>query len=481
MAHPIKPATQPADKGAMNLKRVLVPASLLLMTLAACDSKDDPGMDARPADAAGEVKAPDVAAEHPADQVTGDGGVPDLGSDAMTSPPDAPISPDVVADTAGPDATDVAPAAMDMAASDATVVGSGSAVGACPTLTASATLEGDIDTDQIWRGALALKGEVRVLGATITIEPGTTLIMEPDASIAFGADGTDGRLLALGTDTAGIRFCGKEATRGSWEGVVLGAQLAEATLRYVTISDGGKTAPVFQAESALAVDHVTMIENKMGVTITGPGFTPTSTTLTVINTTQEWAVRVEPDAAITMPKGGLYLTGNQYPSILIDGQTYRATGTLPKLDAPFRIEGTLTITDGASLSVEAGSTIIMGNGAAIHVGTDGDSGTLVMAGTGAKPIVLVGASLEAGHWSGITFGADATDNCLVDYVQLRGGGRDIGAAVVARRPVSITHTMIKGSGGFGIRRDSGDPTDYITGNSFEECFYGAVGPLVGSI
>jgi hypothetical protein len=181
-----------------------------------------------------------------------------------------------------------------------------------------------------------------------------------------------------------------------------------------------------------------------------------------------------------MPKGGVYLTGNMYPSILIVGDTYRATGTLPKLDGPFRVSVPLSITDGASLTIEPGSVLIMENRSSLNMGTLGEEGTLILAGTGAQPIRFMSHSLNVtGIWDGIVIGPQATDESRLAYVQIEGAGQATGAALTARRPIPVTNSSFKASHGSCVRRDPSDPTDYLTGNSFEGCALGSLGPLTG--
>ncbi len=557
--------------------------------------------------------------------------------------------------------TDAAP--TDGAGSDAPP-----ATGNCPTLTTTTTLAESIDADATWRGAVKVTGAVRVNMAKITIEAGTTFVMDPDASIEFGWNSNLASVFARGTAAAPIRFCGKVAQAGYYKGILVGDRVtsdsvfehvivsdggqmtgaaltigagilvkdvqvirsgadgvqadnfkegserltvmgaskialvltaqeaisrvpllgsyatgngtnaialrfeaidavdatfraagvpyiqeqpmyvrngkklvfqagvdyrlavdqklevgwnggastitaegtadkpilfgrvsdsagafaglllqtmvrSDSVLKFVKIKGGGNGAPALDIRAPVKIDNVTLEGNATGLSVEGKGFTAGSTKLTITGTSGGPPATVDPDAALTLPKGGAF-TGNPGGDwIVIPEGALESSGTLPNLGVPYRVAGKITTRASSAqsnpaLTIEAGTTLQMASDAWIEVGWNSAMASITAVGTAANPIVFRGVNDVAGSWDGILIGAMVSSSSKLDHVQILNGGKAGSAALrLNRAAFDVKNTRLSKSSGWCIERVAGDATDYATGgNTFDMCAAGNVGP-----
>jgi len=119
----------------------------------------------------------------------------------------------------------------------------------------------------------------------------------------------------------------------------------------------------------------------------------------------------------------------------------------------YRIVDSVSIVSTKSLTIDPGVTIQFAPGTIFNI-----SGSLNATGTAGDPIVFKGAGGTAGSWRGIFI---KTDNSVVmDHVTITDGGGDVTdkANVVIRKGavnVSITHSTITNSAGYGVLVKSG--------------------------
>ena len=121
-----------------------------------------------------------------------------------------------------------------------------------------------------------------------------------------------------------------------------------------------------------------------------------------------------------------------------------------------QVEATITVRDGARLTVEPGTTLIFGQGAGVRVE---DDASLYARGTDEEPIEFTGSQPEAGHWQGIYFdGTTSRDNFLEHITIEHAGGQtwdDVepaGPANVSIRSarVEMVDFTLRQSAGYGL-------------------------------
>ncbi|MGB9603114.1 MAG: CotH kinase family protein, partial [Limisphaerales bacterium] len=120
------------------------------------------------------------------------------------------------------------------------------------------SVSGAITTDTVWspaNGPYQVTGSITVnSGATLTIQPGTTVYMGSGVAITV-ANG--GRLIAEGTPTAMIRFTRAPGTTTTWSGITIngGAGSPETRIAYAIIEYNSSTA-IHSSGGTLYLDHV---------------------------------------------------------------------------------------------------------------------------------------------------------------------------------------------------------------------------------
>lgn len=126
-------------------------------------------------------------------------------------------------------------------------------------------ISADVRSDDTWSGTVLVKGARTVSGeATLTIEPGTTVLMDTDSSLEIGSNSSAPRIVAAGTEEAPIRFCGRTAETGAYGGVVLRSNVkSDSVLSHVLFADGGGDGSALVLEAAIEVRDV-QVQNSLG-------------------------------------------------------------------------------------------------------------------------------------------------------------------------------------------------------------------------
>jgi hypothetical protein len=123
------------------------------------------------------------------------------------------------------------------------------------------SVSGTIAGSQTWtaaNGPYLVTGPITIGdGATLTVQPGTTVYLA--AGVSITVSGT-GRLLAEGTDSAHIRFTRMPGTAGTWGQIWLNGASAESRISYAEIEYAGAASGAVRVDnSILYLDHVTFL------------------------------------------------------------------------------------------------------------------------------------------------------------------------------------------------------------------------------
>jgi hypothetical protein len=149
-------------------------------------------------------------------------------------------------------------------------------------ITGATVVTAPITQDTTWSGVVYLPEGVSVRNEpTLTILPGTKVIVGDGASIELGAKGSHPKLLALGTASRPIKFCGETDSAGSWAGIVLHPSTnATSELQNVLISDGGSAEAGLVLELPIVLRGLQIRNSGVDGLVT-PGFAEGSASLVI--------------------------------------------------------------------------------------------------------------------------------------------------------------------------------------------------------
>lgn len=281
--------------------------------------------------------------------------------------------------------------------------------------------EGNITEDQTWKkadGPHIIRGSVYVeseSGVTLTIEPGTEIRFEAEASLHFGYhSGTRGVLLAKGTTDAPIRFTSVSSSpqKGDWGTLYLGNGASSSILEYCEVRYGGGGG-----------------SDTAALTVYGSNNKPTVKYCT-IEGSAAYGISLDGDAsfkvfennlvkgAVGFPiRGGINAIGslgvgnafedNPKAAIYVNSGTVSASATWRNFGIPYRLFNQNYVESEDStpvLTIEPGCTLEFGQDAGLNVGFhSGTQGALYAVGTEQKPITFTGVAKTAGSWEGLYF------------------------------------------------------------------------------
>lgn len=277
----------------------------------------------------------------------------------------------------------------------------------------------NIEAAETWSGKVLLKNTVYVSGATLTIAPGTVIYMDVDSSLEIGWNSTEGAILAEGTPTAPIMFCGKTAEKGFWSSVQLGTNVtSNSVMRNVLISDGSGTDTALELSADITLDNV-QVRNGEKDGVWARDFKPDSRALSVEGVGGA-AVALTGQGAVTrFPLGGMLLNNTQNVAAL-RFSTLDVDTTVHNIGIPYVQEQNLLQSKGV-LTFEAGVDYRVDTDRTLELGWNSNATTVQMNGTAAAPVKF-SAAVANSYWGGLSIGSNVTSNSRLGYVEIRSGG-----------------------------------------------------------
>jgi hypothetical protein len=348
----------------------------------------------------------------------------------------------------------------------------------CPDSTSGPTEHyGIIDTNEVWTA----DASPHIITYDLYIQNGATLTIEPCAEIQLAADVgitiDSGALVAVGQNSAPILFTSYDDN--PWDKVLV-RYPGTAQFAYVTFENGGSDLVSYDGatlviygdsdpplKKIVTVDHV-LIRNSggYGVIVGRYGGFDNSTNLTVTGSGQSdstlpYPVAIQAQAVGTLPSGGDY-TGNTVDAILVNQHPgyIHADAVFPNLGIDYHLKRSISVGEGATLTIQPGVTIRLGKGIWIDVGDEPslDEGTLIAVGSASAPITFT--ALDTLPWGYLK--VDYPGTATLAYVTIEnGGGDDItydGASVVAyanselpvKKILTVNNVTISNSAGYGM-------------------------------
>ncbi len=316
--------------------------------------------------------------------------------------------------------------------------------------TASNVHQGTISKDETWKkadGPHIIRGTVYVeseQGVTLTIEPGTEVRFEQDASLNFGySEGSRGVLLAQGTDALPIIFtsAASSPTKGDWGTIYLNNGAASSVMTYCKISYGGgggleeAALTVYGKNNKPTIQNCTISESAgYGVRLWSDASFKAFENNT-IKTSTENPLRLGANEVGSLGIGNTF-EENAKPTIFVEGETVDTSATWRNFEVGYFMQGRTFVESATSvpvLTIQAGTTLEFAQGAELNVAYTTDTqGALYAVGTEAAPITFTGIGQTPGSWIGLYMGDGTKDGVdgntgttvIQDALIECGGGND---------------------------------------------------------
>lgn len=122
-----------------------------------------------------------------------------------------------------------------------------------------------------------------------------------------------------------------------------------------------------------------------------------------------------------------------------------------------KVDSQVRVTDGATLTILPGTTVIAKPGSGIEVGYLSPNSTFIANGTADKPILICGMSPGKGTWGGIQLNRSGTNLSSMAYLSISDAGVSGQAALNLAAQVKIDTVSVENCGGDGVWATSWSP------------------------
>ena len=264
----------------------------------------------------------------------------------------------------------------------------------------------------------------------IIIEAGVVIEFKDDAGLYI----EKGTLKAEGTSSNKIVFTGVNKIKGSWRGIFYASSSTNNILDHAVVSyGGGGSFNVFgDLGNVVVFEHA-----KIAITNTeisngsehGLNAVWRNTDIRAFNNNTITGNDKYPVFSLTeygnMYDGSNSFVGNDLDYIFLDGSyVLRGNRTWQKTNVPYLIDGSITIDDNESLTIEAGAELRFEDQSEIFVNA---GGYFAVNGEASDMVLITGIVQQPGAWLGIMNKSDDLRN-VIDFAEIAyagGGAHDV--------------------------------------------------------
>ncbi|MBN1610444.1 MAG: hypothetical protein JW940_27695 [Polyangiaceae bacterium] len=309
-------------------------------------------------------------------------------------------------------------------------------------VTDATVVEDDLNEDVTWSGVVHVTRSVKIVsGATLTLEPGTQVIMADSALLDVGWNGNTATLIADGTEEAPIKFCGERDLAGFWAGVRIGDNVSAATVfRNVLLSDAGAAETALSLGADVQIDNL-QVRNSGSDGVRARDFVAGGERLSVTGAKGVAVLLTSSDAMTEFPVGGVF-EDNTDNVVSFDLTGISEDTTFHALPIPYRQEKDIRVTGSAHLVFEAGVDYQFEAGTGFEFGWNGAAASVALNGTSEAPIVLRGATEQSGYWKGLIFRDNVATSSLLSHVNLRHAGSGGDPALLIQSAILLSDVSL---------------------------------------
>ncbi len=297
-------------------------------------------------------------------------------------------------------------------------------------------------------------------GATLTIQPGTTVLMEPGAFLEVLND-MGAQLVAKGTADQPILFtsASEDPLPGDWQCLRIDDGASASELEHVIMQYGGAACAATGAGHAAILDVEAPLRAIREVTVTdsstyGIRLSRSAAVRDFSNNhfarNQEASIQVAAAQVFVLGAGNTFEDADDFIEVE-EGGGIGSNGRWRKQSVPFRVQN-LGISPGTDVTVEAGVRFQM-------LGTiDAFNANFNIEGTEAEPVVFTSAQQDPqpGDWGCLLYSySDVTPRISHAIFEYAGSGRgclgsSTKAALMAPNSANITNSIFRYIDGVGI-------------------------------
>jgi hypothetical protein len=323
--------------------------------------------------------------------------------------------------------------------------------------TAGTHHSGAIATPETWTAAASphIVDSDFYIEATLTLEPGTVVLVADGATIVVGTRSPAG-IVARGRADSLIAFSALNPTPGpgAWNGILFRANTAPggSIFRHCVVEYAGGGGSLVRCEAGkVNIDSSEFRQSKgSGISATGDGLG--SLAQSAFSACARFPVSISPGQVSALGSGNTF-NDNYRNAFEIPGGTVAATDTWPNLGFPYAITATLTVADSTNplLYLAPGCSLLFADSARLRIGL-GRPGGLRADGTYGR--VVFGSLADPpgpGQWHGLEFWENTDPiRTILNFCTIEGAGADNTAAITCYAEVLFANTRISGNAGIGI-------------------------------
>ncbi|TVR80741.1 MAG: hypothetical protein EA412_04395 [Chitinophagaceae bacterium] len=311
------------------------------------------------------------------------------------------------------------------------------------------------------------------LDAAVTIEPGVRIRMNASARINVRSGGS---LAAVGTSDLPIVFDGEAPTPGYWDYIRFdNSNNPNNKLIHTIIRNGGgnsanagNAAVFLQGNSQLVMQHSEVTNSaRYGIRIRQVDGRLNDFSNNKIDNCQLHPISLASLRQVSGIDGSNNFVGNNtYNSIEVGGSSIDVPFTVKNTVGPINLKGTTNMS--AALTIEPGTTILMGPSARLNISS---SGSISMIGNPDNIITVTGEQEAKGYWDYIRIDNSNNPSNEFQYVDISYGGGNSANAGNANVHINgsgflkMGNSTVSNSARYGLRVRNNDGVYEDLGNN----------------